>query len=299
MNIKKLGVHGCSLGGLVATYLANSKSLDFLVGDRTFSSIDQVAAYAFHPIVSYLMLFFTFWDMPTSPQYLDTKCFKLTTFDPKDDVIPMMSSLAFGATKELLRRKYLHDHDYPLGEATVADPISQRGLLQSKSLDFILKKYPFAQRLVSYLPFLHRPVVQRLLKLQSEKYLEDYYTKIISSNDYRILYFVLKRLFNMIVDSSKLKARQRSEHLSDPDGKDHRETAQVANISFYRQDVSMIATGDTENILENLEEDQDGARTPVRELKLLAFEEERYPNFTLADEENESLQNLLLGVESQ
>lgn len=43
LGIQKIGVHGTSMGGMVACYLAREKDLDFLVADRTFASLSRVA----------------------------------------------------------------------------------------------------------------------------------------------------------------------------------------------------------------------------------------------------------------
>lgn len=41
-KIKKLGVHGYSLGGSVACHLAKFKKIEFLFADRTYSSLSRV-----------------------------------------------------------------------------------------------------------------------------------------------------------------------------------------------------------------------------------------------------------------
>ena len=42
LGIKKLGLHGHSIGGLSAVLLANRKKVELLIADRTFSSIADV-----------------------------------------------------------------------------------------------------------------------------------------------------------------------------------------------------------------------------------------------------------------
>lgn len=44
MMIKKIGAHGYSLGGSVASHIALKKQLDFLIADRTFSSVSDIAS---------------------------------------------------------------------------------------------------------------------------------------------------------------------------------------------------------------------------------------------------------------
>jgi fermentation-respiration switch protein FrsA (DUF1100 family) len=45
LKVKKLGVHGESLGGMVAVHLGKVRKIDFLFADRTFSSLSEVAHF--------------------------------------------------------------------------------------------------------------------------------------------------------------------------------------------------------------------------------------------------------------
>jgi hypothetical protein len=45
--IGKIGVHGESLGGCVASYIAKKCNVDFVFIDRTFSSLTDVAYWTF------------------------------------------------------------------------------------------------------------------------------------------------------------------------------------------------------------------------------------------------------------
>ncbi len=58
MNIKKIGVHGESIGGLIAAHVAKKKNLDLLVADRTFSSMDNVVYYNCNILIYGLFRFF-------------------------------------------------------------------------------------------------------------------------------------------------------------------------------------------------------------------------------------------------
>ena len=53
-NVHKLGVHGESLGGWIAIYIANNSEVDFLFADRTFSNLETVAKYSFGSVASLL-----------------------------------------------------------------------------------------------------------------------------------------------------------------------------------------------------------------------------------------------------
>jgi len=41
-KVNKFGVHGHSMGGLVACYLARNREVSFLLADRTFSSLNEI-----------------------------------------------------------------------------------------------------------------------------------------------------------------------------------------------------------------------------------------------------------------
>ena len=61
MNIKKIGVHGASIGGMVANHIARKKGIDLLVADRTFSSLSNVAYYQVNRLLYSLFVGFTCW----------------------------------------------------------------------------------------------------------------------------------------------------------------------------------------------------------------------------------------------
>jgi hypothetical protein len=58
-KVKLLGVHGQSIGGLIAANVAKTKHLDFLFADRTFSCLSDVASYGMKKIFKILFLLIT------------------------------------------------------------------------------------------------------------------------------------------------------------------------------------------------------------------------------------------------
>lgn len=44
---EKIGIHGESLGGMVASYIAKKCKVDFVFSDRTFASLADVAYWTF------------------------------------------------------------------------------------------------------------------------------------------------------------------------------------------------------------------------------------------------------------
>ena len=87
MNIKKIGVHGESIGGLIANHIAKKKQVDLLIADRTFSSLSNVAYYGFNKILYGFFRFFTNWNQNISIDYLDSNCYKIILFDSRDELV--------------------------------------------------------------------------------------------------------------------------------------------------------------------------------------------------------------------
>ena len=102
---KQIGVHGTSLGGLVSTYLANSKKLDFLCADRTFGSIAEVAKYSFGYVAKFLFMFLVDWNVDLSINYFSSSSYKVLIYDPRDEIITLLSSLFFGTLKQMIFKR--------------------------------------------------------------------------------------------------------------------------------------------------------------------------------------------------
>ena len=94
---KKYGVHGYSVGGVTATYLAKNRYLDVLISDRNFSSIDKIVENysGIGGFLSFLCKFVIFGDKNLD-NYLNTlneRCCKIIMCDPEDCVIPNGGSI--------------------------------------------------------------------------------------------------------------------------------------------------------------------------------------------------------------
>ncbi len=107
-KMKKIGVHGQSIGGLTGTYLAKKKNLDLLVADRTFSSLGDVIEAKFNCWLIYWSYYLcTLWDTYNPADYIDSKCFKVLLFDANDKMMCIHQSIKNGISKELIIRKQL------------------------------------------------------------------------------------------------------------------------------------------------------------------------------------------------
>ena len=94
-GVSKLLVHGTSLGGAIACHLANNPNVEFVFADRTFSSLENVVRDDFGPALWFVYNLFTLgrWKLQVSKKYLNSDKYKLLAGDPKDTMIPDLSSL--------------------------------------------------------------------------------------------------------------------------------------------------------------------------------------------------------------
>jgi hypothetical protein len=68
----KIGIHGESLGGCVASYVAKKCEVDFVFSDRTFSSVLDIAHWGFGgKVASFLMRYITGWSDQCWKNYID------------------------------------------------------------------------------------------------------------------------------------------------------------------------------------------------------------------------------------
>ena len=75
---QKVGVHGLSMGGMVATHIANKGLVDFMLVDRSFSSLYEVPLYSMGKWAKIGMKFLTLWkETISSKAYVDAQCYKV------------------------------------------------------------------------------------------------------------------------------------------------------------------------------------------------------------------------------
>lgn len=126
MHVTKIGVHGESLGGLVACHLARKAKIDYLCADRTFSSLVNVARYGFGKYLALLYRIVTRWDDDTSENFVEAPCYKIIAFDPKDEVISLLASLRYKITQRVIER----------AQNSTSDDPKSNGVLQSFIVSF-------------------------------------------------------------------------------------------------------------------------------------------------------------------
>ncbi|CAD8123968.1 unnamed protein product [Paramecium sonneborni] len=99
-NITRFGIQGYSLGGSIASEVALENNLDFLIVDRTFSSIGQVASKCFSSHIRMILNIITDWDKPQYMNYWNYKGHKLIVQDSKDEIIPYVAQLQVAVGRE-------------------------------------------------------------------------------------------------------------------------------------------------------------------------------------------------------
>ena len=78
----KVGAHGTSIGGAVATYLARRGYVDFLFADRTFCALDEVAKYTLGNWAKYGLRFLTgWWNTDLTRDFIFASCYKVLSQD--------------------------------------------------------------------------------------------------------------------------------------------------------------------------------------------------------------------------
>mmetsp|Transcript_28712 Transcript_28712/g.28387 ORF Transcript_28712/g.28387 Transcript_28712/m.28387 type:complete len:289 (-) Transcript_28712:341-1207(-) len=100
-NVPKLGVHGESLGGCIATYLARECALDFLFADRTFASLEDTSFFNFGKVAYWGLKVAQKADSDSAGDYLAADCYKILSSDPQDKMISDLASLKSGVSYRL------------------------------------------------------------------------------------------------------------------------------------------------------------------------------------------------------
>ncbi|EGR34165.1 hypothetical protein IMG5_021850 [Ichthyophthirius multifiliis] len=181
---QKIGIHGQSIGGMIACYVAYSKKLDFLIADRTFSQISDIGQYRLGNKSKQLFRFLTNWDLQINTSYLNCSCYKVISFDIKDDIIPYQASLQNGVSKQYIFN-HLNSLDYQY----------LKSIKQSNGFYSQVKNYFIAKKLQ------YKKALQNEKQPQIENHIENF----ISINDYNSLFNSIRRIIEIIVEISKYR----------------------------------------------------------------------------------------------
>ncbi|KAG1704576.1 hypothetical protein DVH05_005507 [Phytophthora capsici] len=101
-NLKRIAVHGESIGGLVATYLArHSPHVNVLIADRTFATVPALAQRMIAKWAGTVVDWVMRWETDNVQNYLEATCAKLLCSDPSDEIILDGASLKSGVALSL------------------------------------------------------------------------------------------------------------------------------------------------------------------------------------------------------
>lgn len=101
-GLQRIAVHGESIGGLVATYLArHSPHVNVLIADRTFATLPALAERMIARWAGHAVEWVMRWETDNVQNYLDATCAKLLCSDPCDEIILDGASLKSGVALRL------------------------------------------------------------------------------------------------------------------------------------------------------------------------------------------------------
>ena len=105
----KIAVHGLSIGGVPATYLASKRNINLIIADRTFGSVtDIIYTFPFaNNFLYYLakIIFFPFVD--NTSNFMKGNCKKILMNDPEDKTIIDTFSLKTSLSKKIIEELFI------------------------------------------------------------------------------------------------------------------------------------------------------------------------------------------------
>uniref|UniRef100_M4BL84 AB hydrolase-1 domain-containing protein n=1 Tax=Hyaloperonospora arabidopsidis (strain Emoy2) TaxID=559515 RepID=M4BL84_HYAAE len=114
----QIAVHGESIGGLVATYVAcTSPHVNVLIADRTLATVPALAQRMIARWAGTVVDWVMRWDTDNVQKYLDAPCAKILCSDPSDEIILDGASLKSGVALSV----ELNDKTFDLPRQSVAD----------------------------------------------------------------------------------------------------------------------------------------------------------------------------------
>ena len=74
----KVGAHGLSMGGLIATHLGRKGLVDFVFADRTFYNLEEVPVYSMGSWAKWGMKLFAMWkEIDSTDDFIYSNCYKV------------------------------------------------------------------------------------------------------------------------------------------------------------------------------------------------------------------------------
>ena len=100
-GVRKLIVHGESIGGMMGCHAAKVCEVDLLICDRTFCSLDAVAERLLGAWAGMGINAICQWKTDVVTDFMGAKCPRLVLQDPTDEIISHCSSLKCGIATQL------------------------------------------------------------------------------------------------------------------------------------------------------------------------------------------------------
>ena len=102
-SYSKIGVYGFSIGGIAACHLANNRSINLLIADRTLGSFQGILdQFYFGKYSFYLSKIFFITLIDNTSNYLSAKCNKIILNDVQDTIILDSISLKSEISKQII-----------------------------------------------------------------------------------------------------------------------------------------------------------------------------------------------------
>ena len=153
MNIyNNIGVHGISIGGVPACYLASQKNkIKLLISDRNFGQLENIVkGYIFGRFLFYFYKIFFFPSSRNLENYLNSNAFKIILNDPNDEIVLEEGSLKTLISEDLCK-KYLtiidnEDSDEISNESSIeltnieSTTTSNEYITQTSTIDLLRNK---------------------------------------------------------------------------------------------------------------------------------------------------------------
>lgn len=189
LKVQKIGIHGQSLGGILACHLAQKCNLDFLCADRTFSSFSDVVAFSFSSLAAKFFQIISNWNENNAAKFTKSKCYKVVTYDPKDEIINYLSSLQAGILKEAIYDRICSKND----ELVVKKRNSN---IFENFIDILKQKAEILKN-------------DKKNILDFDNYYDCFY---FSNNEFDLIYNAFLRIMEIIVETSKHKSNFKKNH---------------------------------------------------------------------------------------